>query len=79
MNSIARNPCLVEYASGIRTLDKIYLDTSFTTGAEFQTKSQGLAELLCKVSAYPDDTIFHLQAWTFGCFPCPSRSQQLRH
>ena len=66
VNSILRNPCLLEYVCGVRTLDKIYLDTSFTHGAGFQTKAQGLTELLCKVSAYPSDTIFHLQAWTFG-------------
>lgn len=60
VNSIARNPCLVEYASGIRTLDEIYLDTSFTSCTEFQTKAEGVAELLRKVSTYPCDTIFHL-------------------
>lgn len=72
MNSIARNPCLLEYTCGIRTLDKIYLDTSFSSGSEFQTKAQGVAELLRKVLAYPRDTIFHLQAWTFGYFPSHS-------
>lgn len=69
VNSIARNPCLVEYTSGIRTLNKIYLDTSFTDGRGFQTKAQGIAELLRKVAAYPGDTVFHLQAWTFGYAP----------
>lgn len=66
VNAIARNPCLLEYSSGLRKLDNIYLDTSFTNGMRFQTKAQGITELLHKVSAYPDDTIFHLQAWTFG-------------
>lgn len=56
----------MEYTSGIRTLDKVYLDTSFTDGGGFQSKAQGIEELLRKVAAYPDDTIFHLQAWTFG-------------
>lgn len=66
VNAISRNPNLIEYTSGIKTLDKIYLDTSFTENVPFQTKAQGIAELLRKVSQYPSDTIFHLQAWTYG-------------
>ncbi|KAF5594217.1 hypothetical protein FPANT_4912 [Fusarium pseudoanthophilum] len=66
VNAISRNPHLIEYTSGIKTLDKIYLDTSFTEDVPFQTKAQGIAELLRKVSQYPSDTIFHLQAWTYG-------------
>ncbi|KAI7768122.1 hypothetical protein LZL87_011098 [Fusarium oxysporum] len=66
VNAISRNPNLIQYTSGIKTLDKIYLDTSFTENVSFQTKAQGIAELLRKVSQYPSDTIFHLQAWTYG-------------
>ncbi|KAF5670233.1 hypothetical protein FHETE_4605 [Fusarium heterosporum] len=66
VNTISRNPNLVEYTSGLKTLDKIYLDTSFTENVPFQTKAQGIAELLRKVTQYPSDTIFHLQAWTYG-------------
>ncbi|CAG7564180.1 unnamed protein product [Fusarium equiseti] len=66
VNAISRNPNLVEYTSGLKTLDKIYLDTSFTDDVPFQTKVDGIAELLRKISDYPDDTIFHLQAWTYG-------------
>lgn len=66
VNAISRNPNLVEYTSGLKILDKIYLDTSFTDDVPFQTKAQGIAELLRKVSRYPDNTIFHLQAWTYG-------------
>ncbi|KAJ4270522.1 hypothetical protein NW762_002209 [Fusarium torreyae] len=66
VNTISRNPNLVEYTSGLKTLDKIYLDTSFTEDMEFQTKAQGIAELLHKVSQYPNDTVFHFQAWTYG-------------
>ncbi|KAF5626936.1 hypothetical protein F25303_10920 [Fusarium sp. NRRL 25303] len=66
VDSISRNPNLIEYTSGIKTIDKIYLDTSFTENVPFQTKAQGIAELLRKVSQYPSDTIFHLQAWTYG-------------
>ncbi|KAF5541279.1 hypothetical protein FNAPI_10279 [Fusarium napiforme] len=66
VNSISRKPNLIEYTSGIKTIDKIYLDTSFTENVAFQTKAEGIAELLRKVSQYPIDTIFHLQAWTYG-------------
>ncbi|RSL74501.1 hypothetical protein CEP51_011537 [Fusarium floridanum] len=66
VNTISRNPNLVEYTSGLKTLDKIYLDTSFTEDVPFQTKAQGIAELLRKVSKYPSDTVFHFQAWTYG-------------
>ncbi|KAL2206934.1 hypothetical protein CC79DRAFT_1398789 [Sarocladium strictum] len=66
VNSLIRSPSLIEYASGLKTLDKIYLDTSFTRETPFQSKAEGIAELLRKVSQYPSDTIFHLQAWTYG-------------
>lgn len=66
VNSLARNPNLIEYTHGIKALDKVYLDTSFTDDVPFQTKAEGLAELLRQVSRYPPDTIFNLQAWTFG-------------
>ena len=66
VNALARNPCLIEYTSGIKTLDKIYLDTSNIEDIHFQTKAEGLQELLRKVSKYPNDTIFHFQAWTYG-------------
>ncbi|KAH7161638.1 artemis protein [Dactylonectria macrodidyma] len=66
VNSIARSPVLLEYTSGIKTLDKIYLDTSFIDDIPFQTKAEGISELLRKVSRYPDDTVFHFQAWTYG-------------
>ncbi|ODA81458.1 hypothetical protein RJ55_04425 [Drechmeria coniospora] len=66
VNALARNPILIEYTSRLKTLDKIYLDTSFTDDVSFQTKSEGIAELLRKVLRYPDDTIFYMQAWTYG-------------
>lgn len=66
VNSLARNPILIEYTCGLKTLDKLYLDTSFTQDVPFQTKSEGIAELLRAVSRYPTDTIFHFQAWTYG-------------
>ncbi|KEY66777.1 hypothetical protein S7711_07558 [Stachybotrys chartarum IBT 7711] len=66
VNSLARNPSIIEYTSGIRTLDKIYLDTSYVEDVPFQAKSEGLAELIRTVKEYPPDTVFHLQAWTYG-------------
>jgi DNA cross-link repair 1C protein len=66
VNSLERNTCLIEYSSRLRTLDKIYLDTSFLEPIQFQSKAQGIAELLKKMAPYPEDTIFHIQAWTFG-------------
>ena len=66
VNSLVRNPCLIQYSSGIKTLDKIYLDTTFLENVPFQSKAEGIQELLCKVAVYPADTIFHFQAWTYG-------------
>ncbi|OAQ74242.2 artemis protein [Pochonia chlamydosporia 170] len=66
VNSLARNPAVLEYTCGLKILDKLYLDTSFLEDIPFQTKSEGIAELLAKVQKYPKDTTFHLQAWTFG-------------
>ncbi|KXH66764.1 artemis protein [Colletotrichum salicis] len=66
VNTIARNPAVIEYTSGMKTLDKIYLDTSFIKDIPFQTKAEGIAELLRKVAQYSDDTVFHIQAWTYG-------------
>lgn len=66
VNALVRNPFLIEYTSGLKRLDCIYLDTSNTDPVEFPTKADGLKELLQKVSKYPADTVFHLTAWTFG-------------
>ncbi|ORY61701.1 beta-lactamase-like protein [Pseudomassariella vexata] len=66
VNTIARNPSMVEYSTGLRTLDRIYLDTSILDDYEQQTKANGLRELLEKVAKYPDDTYFCMQAWTYG-------------
>ncbi|KAJ4392811.1 hypothetical protein N0V85_006822 [Neurospora sp. IMI 360204] len=66
VNAIARSPSMVQYAYGLKTLDTIYLDTSFIEDIDFPTKAQGISELLDKVSKYPPNTIFHFQAWTYG-------------
>lgn len=66
VNAIARSPSMVEYTSGLKTLDTVYLDTSFIDDVAFPSKAQGIQELLQNVAKYPKDTIFHLQAWTYG-------------
>lgn len=70
VNSLARNPAMIPFSSGQKRLDNIYLDTTFAMGdalkMDFPPKADGLAELLAKVSKYPDDTVFYLDAWTFG-------------
>ncbi|KAF2006706.1 hypothetical protein P154DRAFT_517739 [Amniculicola lignicola CBS 123094] len=70
VNSLVQNPVLLPYASGIRRLDCMYLDTTFATKSapyrEFPSKAEGIRELLQKVEEYPEDTIFYFHAWTFG-------------
>ncbi|KAI0465866.1 artemis protein [Xylaria cf. heliscus] len=66
VTSITQNPNMIEYLSGEKTLDRIYLDTSILDNYPLQTKADGLRELLGKLHKYPQDTIFHFQAWTYG-------------
>ncbi|KAK5171313.1 uncharacterized protein LTR77_004457 [Saxophila tyrrhenica] len=77
VDSLTRHPALIPYAASpdggaIKTLDCIYLDTTFVvSGREdpychFPSKAEGIRELLQKVSQYPDDTLFYVEAWTFG-------------
>lgn len=66
VNALTRNPLLIEYSSHLKTLNCIYLDTSFIEDISFPTKAEGLKELLEKVSKYPPTTEFYFNAWTFG-------------
>ncbi|PCG97838.1 hypothetical protein PENOC_066140 [Penicillium occitanis (nom. inval.)] len=70
VNSLTRHPALVPYACGLKSLDNIYLDTTFAVKSNiyrhFPSKAEGIKELLEKVGRYPKDTIFYLRAWTFG-------------
>lgn len=66
VTNLRRNPYLIEYTNGIKTLDCVYLDTSNTENISFPSKAEGLTELLQKVSKYPADTIFHVSSWTYG-------------
>ncbi|CEJ80107.1 hypothetical protein VHEMI00312 [[Torrubiella] hemipterigena] len=63
---LANKSCLLEYTSGIKILDKIYLDTSHLGDVHFQPNAQGIADLVRKVTQYPNDTIFYLHSRTFG-------------
>lgn len=70
VNSLVRNPVILPYATGIKTLDTIYLDTTFATKAEiyreFPSKASGIQELLNQVQKYPKSTKFYFMSWTFG-------------
>lgn len=66
VNAISRSPALIEYTCGIKTIDTIYLDTSFVDDIPFQTKAEGISQLLHKVTRYPKETVFYIQAWTYG-------------
>ncbi|KAJ4988856.1 artemis protein [Stagonosporopsis vannaccii] len=70
VNSIVQNPVLAPYSLGLRSLDCIYLDTTFATKRApyktFPSKAEGIKELLEKVSTLPQDTIFYFHSWTFG-------------
>ncbi|KAH8700541.1 putative DNA repair protein [Talaromyces proteolyticus] len=70
VNSLTRHPVLLPYTCGLKTLDTIYLDTTFAIKSHiyrtFPSKSEGIRELLEKVKRYPEETVFYLRAWTFG-------------
>ncbi|KAI8625945.1 hypothetical protein F5Y19DRAFT_479027 [Xylariaceae sp. FL1651] len=66
VTATAQNPNMVQYSSGWKALDRIYLDTSIVDNYPLQTKAEGLHELSYKLQKYPNDTIFHFQAWTYG-------------
>lgn len=57
---------MFEYSCGLKVLDRIYLDTSYTKDIEFPTKAEGLCELIDKLRKYPSDTIFYVSAYTYG-------------
>ncbi|KAI1125573.1 artemis protein [Nemania abortiva] len=66
VTAITQNLNMIEYSLGLKTLDRIYLDTSVLDDYPLQTKAEGLRELFEKLRKYPSDTIFHFQAWTYG-------------
>lgn len=70
VNAIVRSPLLLPYTCDQKRLDCLYLDTTFASRRdihrEFPTKSDGLTELLSKLSTYPRNSIFYFRAWTLG-------------
>lgn len=70
VKSVVQCPPLLPYACGLKRLDCIYLDTTFAGHEdkyrEFQTKAEGLRELMKKVSGFPEGTKFYFRAWTLG-------------
>lgn len=70
MENLVRSPVLIPYTLGDRRLDRIYLDTTFSTKsnvyAAFPSKAEGVQELLDKIKLYSPDTVFYLRNWTFG-------------
>jgi len=70
IESIKRHPVLIPYRTGLRKLDKIYLDTTFISRKMlhkyFPPKEEGIAELLKEIERYPSDVVFHFHAWTWG-------------
>jgi DNA cross-link repair 1C protein len=70
VNSIVQNPNLLPFVMGVKQLHCLYLDTTFASHHDryrkFQTKAEGLQELITKVSQYPSDTLFYFRAWTLG-------------
>lgn len=70
VNMIARQPIMIPYSTGIRTLETIYLDTTNasarTVHKRYGPKAEGIRELIKKMSKYPSDTVFHINSWTLG-------------
>ncbi|PGH00789.1 hypothetical protein AJ80_09128 [Polytolypa hystricis UAMH7299] len=70
VDCLIRNPVLIPYTLGGKSLGRIYLDTTFAIKTDiyssFPTKAEGIRELLEKMKAYPEDTLFYLRVWTFG-------------
>ena len=70
INSLTRHHTMIPYTLGERTLDCLYMDTTFAAKvdvyADFPSKAHGLAELVSKAEQYPPETIFYFRAWTLG-------------
>jgi DNA cross-link repair 1C protein len=70
INSLIRHHTMIPYTLGERTLDCLYMDTTFAAKvdiyADFPSKAHGLAELISKAEQYPPETIFYFRAWTLG-------------
>ena len=65
-----RNPVMIPYTCGLRTLNKIYLDTTHVKQSKeesgFPSEADGMRHLIEQVAAFPEETIFHVNNWTLG-------------
>ncbi|EPS42557.1 hypothetical protein H072_3489 [Dactylellina haptotyla CBS 200.50] len=70
LEKLKRNPILLPYFRGLKTLDCLYLDTTHASfeasHLSFSPKADGITELLAQIAKYPPTTIFHLNTWTLG-------------
>lgn len=71
VNALVRSPSMIRWTKkGSLRLNTIYLDTTFAFGdaldMKFPPKVDGLSSLLDQVEKYDKDTLFYLDAWTFG-------------
>ncbi|KAK6496792.1 hypothetical protein TWF481_001780 [Arthrobotrys musiformis] len=70
LEKLKRNPILLPYFRGIKTLDCLYLDTTHAnleaSHLTFSSKADGITDLLTQISKYPPETVFHLNTWTLG-------------
>ena len=70
VNSLVRNPVIIPYTQALKRIDTVYLDTTFASRdrvhREFPSKAAGIGELLEAISKYPQNTVFHFNAWTLG-------------
>ncbi|KAK9236017.1 beta-lactamase-like protein [Lipomyces kononenkoae] len=70
VESLRRNPVLLPYTRGRKSLDCLYLDTTFCGPSPayetFPSKTQGICLLVNEIRKYPQDTVFHFNAWTYG-------------
>ncbi|KAF2155253.1 hypothetical protein K461DRAFT_326956 [Myriangium duriaei CBS 260.36] len=70
VDRLIREPVMHPFVNGLKTLDRIYLDTTYATRkapyGKFPTKADGVKELLTKISLLGPDTILYFDTWTFG-------------
>ncbi|KAK9477886.1 hypothetical protein V1514DRAFT_282006, partial [Lipomyces japonicus] len=70
LNSLSRSPLLLPYVYGFMTINTIYLDTTFCSQklkyGKFPPKAVGSQLLLKGMARYPNDVVFHINAWTWG-------------
>ncbi|KAI5296343.1 hypothetical protein KEM52_003801 [Ascosphaera acerosa] len=70
VGALMRHPVLIPYIHGHKTIDTIYMDTTFARHQDiyrsFPSKAEGISELLTSVAKYPVDTTIYLRIATLG-------------